>query len=271
MEKRKSFVFHAEWAEALADFTADVRLEVYEAAVRYAVTGETEELRPLARMAFGFIKGDIDMDRRSESEAAGRSASLSEVRSEAGRKGAESRWQIMANDGKNGKNGKNDFAINSADNGGASDSKNALEMAQNGKNGKNNFAIPAVSAESKEQKERTKEKIENIIEKENTTLCVVKEKESPPPAAPLRFVPPTVGEVADYAASKGYAGFEAARFCDFYESKGWMVGKNKMKDWRAAVRNWNATNKAKAAKGNTMKANPDAWVDDWKDFENKIY
>ena len=28
------------------------------------------------------------------------------------------------------------------------------------------------------------------------------------------------------------------KFIDFYESKGWMVGKNKMKDWRAAVRTW---------------------------------
>ena len=31
---------------------------------------------------------------------------------------------------------------------------------------------------------------------------------------------------------------DADRFVDFYESKGWMVGKNKMKDWRAAVRTW---------------------------------
>ena len=28
------------------------------------------------------------------------------------------------------------------------------------------------------------------------------------------------------------------KFINFYESKGWMVGKNKMKDWKAAVRNW---------------------------------
>lgn len=61
-----------------------------------------------------------------------------------------------------------------------------------------------------------------------------------PPAksAKGRFAKPTVEEVAAYAAEKGYAGFDAQRFVDFYESKGWMVGKNHMKDWRAAVRNW---------------------------------
>ena len=51
------------------------------------------------------------------------------------------------------------------------------------------------------------------------------------------FQPPTVEMVENYATSKGYH-IDAQRFCDFYASKGWMVGKNKMKDWQAAVRNW---------------------------------
>lgn len=52
-----------------------------------------------------------------------------------------------------------------------------------------------------------------------------------------RFTPPTPTEVQAYVAEKGYA-IDAFKFCDFYESKGWYVGKNKMKDWKAAVRNW---------------------------------
>lgn len=64
--------------------------------------------------------------------------------------------------------------------------------------------------------------------KENT-LKGVKEK---------RFAPPTKAEVEEYCQEKGY-GVDAERFIDFYESKGWYVGKNKMKDWKAAVRNWN--------------------------------
>ena len=52
-----------------------------------------------------------------------------------------------------------------------------------------------------------------------------------------RFVKPTLEELKGYFAEKGF-GDESERFFDFYSSKGWMVGKNPMKDWRAAVRNW---------------------------------
>lgn len=52
-----------------------------------------------------------------------------------------------------------------------------------------------------------------------------------------RFTPPAPTQVSDYAKERG-ATIDGERFCDFYASKGWMVGKNKMKDWKAAVRNW---------------------------------
>jgi len=52
-----------------------------------------------------------------------------------------------------------------------------------------------------------------------------------------RFTPPTATEVREYAIEKGYR-LDAEQFVDFYASKDWMIGKNKMKDWRAAVRNW---------------------------------
>lgn len=52
-----------------------------------------------------------------------------------------------------------------------------------------------------------------------------------------RFVPPTLDEVKDYCWEKGYK-IDCERFIDFYAAKGWMIGKNKMKDWKAAVRTW---------------------------------
>lgn len=52
-----------------------------------------------------------------------------------------------------------------------------------------------------------------------------------------RFSPPTAEEVKAYCEEKGYK-VDSDRFVDFYASKDWMVGRNKMKDWRAAVRNW---------------------------------
>ena len=54
-----------------------------------------------------------------------------------------------------------------------------------------------------------------------------------------RFVQPTFDEVCMYMTERGVSDqSEAASFGDFYESNGWKVGKNKMKCWKASVRNW---------------------------------
>lgn len=65
-----------------------------------------------------------------------------------------------------------------------------------------------------------------------------------------RFTPPTVEEVAAYVAERK-SPVDPQGFIDFYESKGWMVGKNKMKDWQAACRNaekWDRWQKAPTTK-----------------------
>ena len=57
------------------------------------------------------------------------------------------------------------------------------------------------------------------------------------PPAHTRFSPPSVQEIEDYCTEKGFL-LDAERFVDYYASIGWRVGKNPMKDWRAAVRTW---------------------------------
>lgn len=52
-----------------------------------------------------------------------------------------------------------------------------------------------------------------------------------------RFTPPTVEEVKAYCTERGNK-INAEQFVDFYSSKGWMVGKNPMKDWKACIRTW---------------------------------
>ena len=72
-------------------------------------------------------------------------------------------------------------------------------------------------------------------------------------ASAARFRAPSPEEVAEYAAayaaSKGIdlasTDFDPERFVDFYAQKGWMVGKSRMKDWKASVRNWVRTSKPK--------------------------
>ena len=52
-----------------------------------------------------------------------------------------------------------------------------------------------------------------------------------------RFVPPSVDEVSSYCNQRSNH-VDASQFVDHYEARGWMIGKNKMKDWKAAVRTW---------------------------------
>lgn len=52
-----------------------------------------------------------------------------------------------------------------------------------------------------------------------------------------RMTPPTVAEVTVYCRERGNS-VNPEAFVDFYASKGWMVGKNPMRDWKAAVRTW---------------------------------
>lgn len=63
------------------------------------------------------------------------------------------------------------------------------------------------------------------------------------------FIPPTVEEVSAYCTERGNS-VDAEAFVDFYASKGWMIGKNKMKDWKAAVRTWEQGDKRKGVKAN---------------------
>ena len=52
-----------------------------------------------------------------------------------------------------------------------------------------------------------------------------------------RFAAPTVEEVRAYCKERGNS-VDAQRFVDYYGANGWKVGKNPMKDWKAAVRTW---------------------------------
>ena len=73
-----------------------------------------------------------------------------------------------------------------------------------------------------------------------------------------RFIPPTVGEVKKYCEERNNS-IDANTFVDFYASKGWYVGKNKMKDWKAAVRTWAGTHRGRGAE----KAVKEMTVEDW--------
>ena len=57
-----------------------------------------------------------------------------------------------------------------------------------------------------------------------------------------KFVAPTLEEVKDHLKTKGYDNVNADAFIANYEANGWMVGKNKMKCWKAATAKWQHNN-----------------------------
>lgn len=65
----------------------------------------------------------------------------------------------------------------------------------------------------------------------------VGEDKSTPTHSRSHFKPPTVEEVAEYCRERNN-GINPQRFVDYYTANGWKVGKNAMKDWKAAVRTW---------------------------------
>ena len=77
----------------------------------------------------------------------------------------------------------------------------------------------------------------SIGEASTGEVCAEKPAQSAKPPARTRFSPPSVQEIEEYCREKGFL-LDAERFVDYYASIGWRVGKNPMKDWRAAVRTW---------------------------------
>ena len=57
------------------------------------------------------------------------------------------------------------------------------------------------------------------------------------PRAREKFVKPTVEEIEEYVRQKGY-NIDAERFWNYYESKGWVIGRNTMKSWKSACVTW---------------------------------
>ncbi len=61
-------------------------------------------------------------------------------------------------------------------------------------------------------------------------------------SAAKKFIKPTLEELKEYCTESSLS-VDCQYFYDYYESNGWLVGKNKMKDWKATLRNWNRRNK----------------------------
>lgn len=66
-----------------------------------------------------------------------------------------------------------------------------------------------------------------------------------------RFIKPTIDEIRTYCLERNNS-VDSQRFYDYYESNGWKVGKNPMKDWKASVRTWERSTDNTSKKGNDI-------------------
>ena len=86
-----------------------------------------------------------------------------------------------------------------------------------------------------ENQENKEVVVESIVAQPQQTPTAPKEKKKRSSSA---FVKPTFEECMAYAQEKGYQ-WNIERFFNYYESNGWRVGQNPMKNWKAAMRTWN--------------------------------
>lgn len=81
----------------------------------------------------------------------------------------------------------------------------------------------------------------------------------------VRFVKPNIDEIRDYINEQNLS-IDPNVFYDYYESNGWVVGKNKMKDWKATIRNWDRKNNQ--SKSNQSKSGS-RMLDKLREMENE--
>ena len=213
--KKETFLFYADWLNVIRDLPSEVQLEVYQAIAEYAIYDNLIELKPLAKVAFGFVKQTIDRDTKKY-------ISISEKRSEAGKRGG----RPLKNNELEESNEKQKKQL-------LSEKSKKSNCPLNDNDNVNDNDISFLKKETKSDvafSDLENENSESPIE----ALQTPKEQSG---GGRKRFVIPTPEEVQDYCNERGN-GISGQQFCDFYSSKGWKVGSQPMKDWKASVRTW---------------------------------
>lgn len=108
--------------------------------------------------------------------------------------------------------------------------------------------------------------LEKETEEANASTCVRACEDEKKPAK--RFQKPTLDELIAYKQKANLALVDCEVFYDFYESKGWVIGKNPMKDWQAAMRNWDRTERERG--GKCKNNSPSLSVEDVKRFGGDV-
>lgn len=203
MADKKSFVMYRSWGAAVAKMSDEQAGKLIKAIYSLQENPETATDDPAIEFVFEIIKEKMIEDTEAYEATCRR-------RSEAGKKGNESRW-----------NGSNTEENSKCD-------KDIANVAN------------AINAS---------QKVANVADTESDTDMKCNEV----PTVPIergtrkRFASPSVDDVRVYCRERGN-NVDPETFVDFYASKGWKVGKEPMKDWKACIRTWEKRDRASPQK-----------------------
>lgn len=200
---KDSFIIYTKINEVLKELTDDQKGKLFQAIIDYEMTGEIPAIDDaLVKVSFIPVRQDLDVNNEKWEETV-------KARQEAGRKGGLAKASKAKNSrsktskAKNATNKEKQNVANVAvyDNEYVNDCDYEYDNV-------NDNIIPPISPQGESESEKSK-----------------------------RFIRPTVEQVQEYCNSRNN-GISGQEFVDYYDSKGWKVGKSPMKDWKAAVRTW---------------------------------
>ena len=205
--ERESFVFYRSFYEGIKELPRDIQGEVLTAIMEYGLNGvTTENQKPITKAMFALIKPQLDANnqRFENGKKGGRpKANCNQTETETKPKQNRNKTKHEPNVNDNVNVNDNDISF--------------LEK----------------------KKQKSDAAVSDLVENENSespleTLQTPKEQSG---GGRKRFTIPTPEEVQAYCDERKN-GILGQQFCDFYSSKGWKIGKEPMKDWKAAVRTW---------------------------------
>ena len=259
--RKNSFVLYTDCLEQLEVIPDAERGILFLEVLRYARTGVVPNIEnPFLKALFLGFKNQIDRDCAKYEE-------VCKKRAEAGRNGGNQRVANLKQSQASGSNCNQNQANSSNCLNVEANASNTKQSQASGSNCNQNQANSSnclnveANASNTKQSQASGSNIkanqaDNDSDNDSDNVIDIKKSEG----KTSRFTPPTIQEVKSFIDEKGYS-IDAETFIAFYESNGWMVGKNKMKDWRMAIVTWSKRdNVHPQRKASANKKCNDEWV-----------
>lgn len=220
-ECSESFVFYRSFLDAIQEMNPNDQLETLLAICRYAIYGEEPEMHSmLSRAIFTIAKPSLDANKTKRTS---------------GKKGGRPKKKT------NGFKNEKPMVI---ENEKPTDTEN-----ENHRFSENESTVTETVTETV-----TDTVTDTVTETETGTETEAEKKAAKPQRS--NFVKPTVDEIREYCRTRNNS-VDPESFHDFYASKGWKIGKDPMKDWKAAVRTWERRGDGKRDTGQKQYSDPE--------------